>query len=95
MKKLQDFILEYYLATSDEANDLATKTLKKLVNKIIDLDKLKDILGKDGWLLESDEDNVLYFVINLSNNSEGENNSLMINYEKSSDKIKIISYEVE
>ena len=95
MKKLQDFILEYHLATSDEANDLAKKSLKKLVNTIIDLDKLKDILGKDGWLLEADEDNVLYFSINLSNNSEGEDNSLMINYKKSSDKIKIISYEVE
>lgn len=93
MKKLQDFILEYHLATSDKANDLAAKQLKKFVNKIIDLDKLKDILGKDGWLLEADEDNVLYFNINLSNNNEG--NSLMINYEKSSDKIKIISYEVE
>lgn len=95
MKKLQDFILEYHLSTSDEASDLANKSIKKLVKKTIDLNTLSDILGKDGWYLEANEDNVLYYSINLTNNAEGEGNSLMITYEKSSDKIKIVSYEVE
>ena len=103
MKSIIDYINENINITegTHEAEEVAYKALKGIVNKKMSLDELSELLADDGWEFceevpaEKDKKDMLVFVCNFTNNAEGDDDYLDIEVEKHGDMYKILSFCVE
>lgn len=103
MKTIVDYINENINITesSHEADYVANKIMKGIVNKKMSLDELSELLADEGWEFEDEvkgehgENDTLIYSCNFTNNAEGDCDFLDIEVKKEGNMYKILNYTLE